>query len=193
MIFHEATREIIIKDTRILCVYCVAYLPYEITVRVCVTVHVCGFEPVNCVLGAGFSFVFFWGGVCGGGVCGGGGGGRGGRGVTEFMQTKGNHHQGHSCPLCLLYSLPTLWNHWKSVCALLCMHGFKPVNCLLESVFSFMFWVMKRWEGVGHMFLREIIFRDTHILCSYCMAYLPYYKILWEKSVCVCTHASVRY
>ena len=64
------------------------------------------------------------------------------------------------------------------MCALLCMHGFKPVNCLLQSGFSFVFWVVKRWEGVGRMFLREIIFRDTHILCSYCMAYLPYDKIL---------------
>ena len=113
MIFHEATREIIIKDTRILCVYCVAYLPYEITVRVwvCVTVHVCGFEPVICVLGAGFSFVFFclffffffflWGGGCGG---------------------------------------------WK--------RGGSGVMCLCKP--------------------REIIIKDSPVLCVYCKAYLPY-------------------
>ena len=64
----------------------------------CVTVHVCGFEPVNCVLGAGFSFVFFVVVVV-----------FRGWGVEEgrewghlFMQAKGNHHQGQSCPLCLL-------------------------------------------------------------------------------------------
>ena len=67
--------------------------------------HLYDFKRVNCIIGAGFSF------VSGEGV----GWEEGREWGHEFLQTEGNRHQRHSYPLCLLYSLPTSLSE-KRVC-----------------------------------------------------------------------------